>query len=53
MLEEYESITYERFMTQMREQWLRRLHLVWLIQGHLVESDAMQIVNMAEDALAH
>ena len=53
MLVGYENITYEKFLKQMKEQWLKRLHVVWLIQGHLEEADAMEIVTRAETSLAH
>ena len=45
-------MTFEHFIA-MKERWLKNLHLVWLIQGHLTQEDAMDIVRMAETSLGH
>jgi len=52
MSKELENITYEIFM-ELKEDWLRNLHLEWLIQGHLEKEDAIKMVKIAEESLGH
>ena len=40
MIAEYEIMTYEKFLA-LKRQWLKRMHLKWLIQGHLTQDKAL------------
>ena len=43
-------MTFDSFL-ELKRKWLKKLHITWLIQGHLTEADAMKMVNVAETAL--
>jgi secreted Zn-dependent insulinase-like peptidase len=36
----------------MQQQWMKNLSFQWLIQGHLTESDALKMVEIAENAIS-
>lgn len=46
----FEALTYDKFLA-LKCHWLSNLHITWLIQGHLVEDDALNMVRVAESAL--
>ena len=46
----FESITYEKFLA-MKVEWLKNIHLTWLIQGHLSQESALKMIDTAESAL--
>ena len=52
MIAEYESMTFEKFLS-LKNQWLSKMHLTWLIQGHLTKEDALSMVDVAEKSLAY
>ena len=35
----------------MKETFLRNLEMIWLIQGHLTEQDALEMVDTTEKAI--
>lgn len=52
LINEFEAITYEQFL-EMKKRWLRQMHLTWLVQGHLTQDEALNMVDIAEKALAY
>ena len=47
LIREYENITYESFL-DMKAQWLKQMHLTWLVQGHLTQNEALNMVDVGE-----
>lgn len=43
-------MTYEKFLA-MKAEWLNKMHLTWLVQGHLSQDQALNVVDIAENAL--
>ena len=43
-------MTFEKFLI-LKNQWLRNMHLTWLIQGHLSQESALSMASIAEEAL--
>lgn len=43
-------MTFEQF-TELKRRWLTNLHPEWLIQGHLTGDEALELVDIAEEAL--
>ena len=43
-------MTFEKFLA-LKSQWLTKMHLTWLIQGHLTQEDALSMVDVAEKSL--
>jgi secreted Zn-dependent insulinase-like peptidase len=52
LMNEAENLSFEVFL-RLREQWFNSLNLTWLIQGHISETDALKIVEIAEISLKH
>lgn len=50
LIETSEKMDFEKFMA-MKKTFLMNLEMVWLIQGHLTEEDALKMVNETESAL--
>ena len=48
--EELTKLTYDQFM-EFKDNWLKNIHMTWLIQGHLLEEDALKMVRVAEEAI--
>ena len=47
---ELERLTFDQFKST-QQQWLRNISILWLIQGHLTENDALKIVDLAENSI--
>ena len=35
----------------MQQEWLRNISILWLIQGHLTQEDALKMVEVAESSI--
>ena len=49
-LDAIEKLTFARFM-EMKNAFLKRIRMVWLIEGHLTDADALKMVEITEDAI--
>lgn len=47
LIQECEAITYEDFV-DMRKTWLHNITSEWQIQGHILEEDAVELVQHCE-----
>lgn len=51
LLKATNDMTFKQF-TALKSRWLENLHPEWLIQGHLTGSEALELVDIAEEALS-
>jgi secreted Zn-dependent insulinase-like peptidase len=49
-LDAIQKLTFTRFL-EMKKAFLKRVRLVWLIEGHLLANQAMEMVEITEQAL--
>ena len=49
-LDAIQKLTFPRFL-EMKKAFLKRVRLVWLIEGHLLANQAMEMVEITEQAL--
>lgn len=52
LVTEAENLSFEAFL-QLKAIWFDGLNLTWLIQGHITETDALEMVEIAESSLKH
>ena len=50
LIEESANITYQEF-TEMKKNWLNKVTTEWLICGHLLEQDAIELVQKCEEII--
>ena len=50
LIEESAKITYQEF-TEMKKNWLNQVTTEWLICGHLLEQDAIELVQKCEEII--
>lgn len=46
------KLTFARFL-EMKKAFLQKVRMLWLIEGHLVESAALEMVKITEAALGN